>query len=280
MQFRYFKPDQGIEDLVSSYYKVTIPNSVSDKMRAEIANVRFVLAGEILSDIGGEMVSYRAGETMLCGPTNQWSNVSFADGTEVFGAAITPLGWARMLKIPAVDLAQKIVRLEDNVQKPGISEIRGVFAAPTDEQRVAAADHLFATMDDADKRIDYDFLSQVTAWITSPEPNELSDFLVRCPLSSRQVERLCKKYFGSGPKLLHRKFRALHSANRLTWQELTDWQDVATTVYSDQSHFIREFKQFNGRTPSEFIKGPHLLVRETLRERLQIEHSSPFSLIG
>ena len=77
-----------------------------------------------------------------------------------------------------------------------------------------------------------------------------------------------------------RKFRALHSANRLTWQSLDDWRDVATTAYYDQSHFIREFKQFNGRTPSEFIKGAHLLVRQTLTERRQIEHHSPYSLVG
>ncbi|WP_422120072.1 hypothetical protein [Hyphomonas johnsonii] len=43
---------------------------------------------------------------------------------------------------------------------------------------------------------------------------------------------------------------------------------------------MREFKQFNGRTPSEFIKGAHLLVRLTLQERLQIVHDSPFSLVG
>lgn len=280
MQFEYFKPDRAIAELVSSYYKVTIANSVSDKMRAEIANVRFVLRGEILSDIGGEIASYRAGDTMLCGPTHQWSAVSFADGTEVFGAAITPLGWARLLDVPAVDLAQMIVRLEDYVQTAHQARIRRLFEAGSGVSLVNAADGLFAAMDDETKRIDREFLDQVTAWITSPEPNELSDFLEQFPRSSRQVERLCKKYFGSGPKLLHRKFRALHSANRLTWQDLTDWQDVATTVYSDQSHFIREFKQFNGRTPNEFIKGPHLLVRETLRERLQIEHSSPFSLIG
>ena len=124
------------------------------------------------------------------------------------------------------------------------------------------------------------FLIQATRWITDPEPNELEDLLAVMDVSARQVERLCKTYFGSAPKRLHRKFRALHSANRLTWQQLTDWRDIATTAYFDQSHFIREFKQFNGRTPTEFIKGPHLLVRMTLQERLQIAHDSPFSLVG
>ena len=55
---------------------------------------------------------------------------------------------------------------------------------------------------------------------------------------------------------------------------------MATTEYSDQSHFIREFKRFNGRTPQQFIEGAHLLVRVTLHERRQIDHGSPFSLIG
>jgi AraC-like DNA-binding protein len=280
MRFEYFKPRADIGTVVSSFYNVTVPKQVSDIMRAEIANVRFIISGQITSDLNGEPEQYDAGTTLLCGPTHKWSNVSFSEGAQVFGAAITPLGWARLFDVGADQLADRIVPLETYVSHAGLAHIRGIFNAPGEIGRVDEANRLFSSMIDLEKRIDDGFLAQVTAWITSPDPNELSDLLAEVQLSQRQIERLCKKYFGSAPKLLHRKFRALHSANRLTWQDLTDWQDVATTAYSDQSHFIREFKQFNGRTPREFINGAHILVRMTLQERLQITHESSFSLIG
>jgi AraC-like DNA-binding protein len=280
VQFQYFRPQSKIWQLVSSYYNVTVPDDISDIMRAEIANIRFVIRGRVATDINGVEEEYGPGATLLCGPTYKWSNVRFAPGTQVFGAAITPMGWARLFDVGADQLANRLVPLEAFVPEPGLPHIQDIFHASDEEHRVEAADKLFAAMVDPARRIDEDFLDQVTAWITSPDPNELNVLISEMRLSPRQIERLCKKYFGSAPKLLHRKFRALHSANRLTWQELTDWQDIATTAYSDQSHFIREFKQFNGRTPSEFIKGAHILVRMTLEQRLQIDHESPFSLIG
>lgn len=280
MQFLYFRPHEKIRSLVGSYYNLTVPGDLTDVMRAEIANIRFILRGAVYSDVGGTNVEYSAGSVILCGPTFRWTNVRFDAGTELFGAAITPLGWSRMLKTPADAYADRIVPLHDHVDGRMHAEIDAVLDTRSLEARVAAADFLFASLDDSTVSVNARFLHQATAWIVDPEPNELDHLLSATDVSARQVERLCKTYFGSAPKKLHRKFRALHSANRLTWNQLTDWRDIATTAYFDQSHFIREFRQFNGRTPSEFIRGAHLLVRTTLQERLQINHESPFSLVG
>ena len=280
MQFEYFRPRADIRQLVGSYYNLSSENGFADVMRAEIANVRFIIRGTVHSDLSGTDQPIPAGSVILCGPTFRSSNIRFDPDTVVFGAAITPMGWARMLGVPAEACADKILSLYDMVDEAVAPAVRAVVEAPDAPARVAAADTMFASMVLPDTRINEDFLAQVTQWITDPEPNELEDLLSMTDLSARQVERLCKAYFGSAPKRLHRKFRALHSANRLTWQELTDWRDIATTAYFDQSHFIREFRQFNGRTPSEFINGPHILVRMTLQERRKIHHDSPFSLVG
>ncbi|WP_084421016.1 AraC family transcriptional regulator [Henriciella litoralis] len=280
MQFEYFRPDATVRDLIGSYYRTTVTDHLVDVMRAEIANIRFILSGGVTSDIGGTPVFYGPGSAILCGPTFKWSRVEFQPNTILIGAAITPLGWARMFDIPANDLADNIRPLKDCIPEALHAHLDAVFDSANDGKRVQMADELFAALDHPHKKINQDFLDKVTAWITDPEPNELEDLMASVNLSPRQVERLSKQYFGSAPKKLHRKFRALHSANRLTWQELTDWRDVATTAYFDQSHFIREFRLFNGRTPSEFINGAHLLVRHTLTERRQIEHHSPYSLVG
>lgn len=280
MHFRYFRPRSDIRKLVSSYYYLSVPEPLADVMRAEIANVRFVLKGEIHSDIGGVEKRYSEGMAVLCGPTHKWSHIRFSEGTELLGAAITPFGWHRMLKTPAYHLADQTTPLEDHVSSASVSQTDALFRAENLSLQVDAADCLFAELDD-DRQPTHDaFLEEVSRWLIDPDPNELDDLLASVDLSHRQIERLSKTYFGCSPKRLHRKFRALHSANRLTWQDLTDWRDIATTAYFDQSHFIREFKHFNGRTPSEFIKGAHILVRQTLKERLQIDHESPFSLVG
>ena len=280
MTFEYFEPGERVRDLIGSYYALTVPEALDDVMRAEIANVRFILEGRIHSDINGAMETYSTGDAILCGPTFKWSAVRFDANTRVVGGAITPLGWARMFEVPASDYADRVVPLKSLMPEKVHGLIDRIFDPATEGMRGAVADATFAALDNPDAKVNQDFLDIVTRWLTDPDPNELEDLLDAIDLSPRQVERLSKLYFGSAPKKLHRKFRALHSANRLTWQSMDDWRDVATTAYYDQSHFIREFRQFNGRTPSEFIKGAHLLVRQTLTERRQIEHHSPYSLVG
>ncbi len=280
MEFAYYEPSAPLQKFVSSYYFVSLPFDVADIMRAEIANVRFVLKGAVTSDLHGPEEIFNAGDAVLCGPTNRWSRIKFAARTKVFGAAITPLGWCRLFGGSAEEAADRFMPLRDHAPEDSLPLINGVFDGESDFDVVGAADKLFSTLISDERRIREDFIEQVTDWLVDPEPNEIEHLLNNVDLSHRQVDRLCKAYFGAGPKKLHRKFRALHAANRLAWMDLTDWREIARTAYYDQAHFIREFKEFNGRTPQEFIDGPHILVRMTLAERRKINHGSPFSLVG
>ncbi len=280
MEFKYFEPAGELQKLVSSYYFLSLPFEVSDIMRAEIANVRFILQGSVESDLAGGFDTFEPGQSILCGPTFRWSNIKFAPDTRIFGAAITPLGWRRLIGFSAEDAAGSILPLRDVTPVASRALIDEVFSAADNQAIVQAADRLFLSMISNAQRIHDGFIETATNWIVDPEPNEIEHLLENVDFSHRQVERLCKTYFGSGPKKLHRKFRALHAANRLTWMNLSDWREVARAAYYDQAHFIKEFKQFNGRTPQEFMNGPNILVRMTLEERLKINHGSPFSLVG
>ena len=280
MQFSYFEPGPDLHKLVGSYYFVSLPFELNDVMRAEIANVRFVLDGGAISDLTGTVEKFHAGDALLCGPTFRASNVTFTANTRVFGASITPLGWRRLFGFDAEEAADLNLNFYDVAPAGSRSLIDAIYATQNPEEIVQAADSLFKSMATNPRRIHDDFIEQATNWIVDPEPNEIEHLLERVDFSHRQVERLCKAYFGSGPKKLHRKFRALHAANRLIWNELSDWREVARAAYYDQAHFIKEFKQFNGHTPQEFIDGPMFLVKMTLLERLKIKHESPFSLVG
>lgn len=280
VQFEYFTPDDDLKEAIGSYYQVSISEPFEDRMRAEIANVRFVLEGSVRSDLIGSWEEFKAPAAILCGPTFKASNIEFAPGTVVFGAAVTPLGWAQMAPSSAHHYADRFVDARDAVDDKFLPLIDEIFSTKINNERLQRVNGFFKAARRSTARIDRVFLDEVTQWITQPGTMELEDLLERTGRSQRQLERLCKAYFGGSPKKLHRKFRALHAANAFAWDEHQDWRDVASTTYYDQAHFIREFKTFNGRTPNEFINGPHFLVRVTLDQRRQIDHPSPYSLIG
>jgi AraC-like DNA-binding protein len=73
-------------------------------------------------------------------------------------------------------------------------------------------------------------------------------------LGTRQIERKFIRDIGIGPKAFSRIVRFLSVIRQAKTADRPDWSSVALLHgYSDQSHLVREFKEFSGVTPSAFI---------------------------
>ncbi len=74
------------------------------------------------------------------------------------------------------------------------------------------------------------------------------------PKTQKHLISQFKKYVGLTPKVLHRIFRFNEILHRIHLKEKIAWPQIAYQFgYSDQSHFIKEFKEFSGFNPQEFI---------------------------
>ena len=72
-------------------------------------------------------------------------------------------------------------------------------------------------------------------------------------LSERQTQRLFKQHLGINPKTYHRVVRFREAVKRIEGNQKVNWTGLAYSLgYSDQAHFIRDFKQFSGITPTLF----------------------------
>jgi AraC-like DNA-binding protein len=83
-------------------------------------------------------------------------------------------------------------------------------------------------------------------------------FLVReYKVSERQLERKFNANVGISPKRLRRIARFKKSIRLLVSAEYAQLTTIAHALnYTDQSHFISEFKAFSGMTPYEFVRNP------------------------
>lgn len=74
-------------------------------------------------------------------------------------------------------------------------------------------------------------------------------------LSTRQIQRIFKANFGLTPKQFLQINRFEKSLDLLRTRQDEKLLDIAYELeYSDSSHFIREFKQFSGQSPSDYLK--------------------------
>ena len=82
--------------------------------------------------------------------------------------------------------------------------------------------------------------------------SELADY---CQLSARQLERKFQHVIGTSPKTFARTLRFQEAQRRLMFDPDAELTGLAYECgYFDQAHFIRDFKAFAGKTPSEYAQ--------------------------
>ena len=280
MELRYFEPHPALKPLVSSYYYAALPDGAADLQRAESPNLRFFLSGSAAAPGRFDNDTFEAPCAIVCGTTMKASEVVFGPGTRVFGISLTPLGWQSCMHLPADELTERVEHLDVVKGLSAAIALEQMLEADNDAMMIAAADAFLAGLAVAQPRINQPFIDAASAWLGDPTLGGVDSLIASLDVSPRQAERLCRQYFGAPPKRLFRKFRALHASNRLAWSDDQAWLSVAHPSFYDQSHFIRDFREFVGCTPRAFAAGPHLMIRQNLMMRLSISHPTSFSLVG
>ncbi|MBB4631278.1 helix-turn-helix domain-containing protein [Sphingosinicella soli] len=277
---RYYSPAPPLRRLLSSYYVVEIgPGRITDVMRAELPNVRFVIRGH--SDLtwpGG--IVRRGYDASVFGPRSLPLGMVLEGPALVFGAGIMPDGWTRFFGIDSDELADEMLPLEDLA--PGArSVLCRMQNGTSDKALVAAADAFFLSLARRRPvRDDAGFGMLVENWLVRGSPGGIDQLIAASDRSARQVERLCRRTYGAPPKLLLRKYRALRSAVGISLDPDARWMDIAGDDFYDQSHFIREFRTFVGMTPTQFAANGAAVMSHSIRLRRQLPTLPRLSLVS
>jgi len=99
--------------------------------------------------------------------------------------------------------------------------------------------------------IDIAFMAIIKKSISMP----LSETLKNVNMDERTLQRSFLKRIGVSPKMLARIARVNYLWEEINSQKATSYQDlVFYGNYFDQTHFIKDFKNLVGETPSHFFK--------------------------
>jgi AraC-like DNA-binding protein len=83
----------------------------------------------------------------------------------------------------------------------------------------------------------------------------IADLADYCQVSVRQLERGFRRVIGTSPKVFARTVRFEQAQRRLMFDPDADLTQLAYECgYFDQAHFIKDFKAFAGKTPSEHAR--------------------------
>jgi AraC-like DNA-binding protein len=184
--------------------------------------------------------------------TRKFTKVLEGQGS-VFGVKMRPGGFYPFVRFPIVHLTDASRSLGELFGDIGSIE-RDVMECTDDPRKIQLVEDFFrARLPAADPEVDvvsrvvqvaHDSRELVTV-------NALADHV---QISPRTLQRVFRRYVGVSPKWVIRRFRIHEAAERADRGD-TDWAQMAQDLgYVDQSHFIRDFKDQVGKSPSEYAK--------------------------
>jgi methylphosphotriester-DNA--protein-cysteine methyltransferase len=256
LQLDYAVPDASLSDHITLFYRFRSDLPVFEETeRADRAQLRFVL-----HDGGGEYCFpdghvQRAMDVHIVGPTTGPRIIRADRPVRVFGAGITPCGWAALIGSDASSMVNRLVDAADLFGERVIEAREALRAAPDLAAMEAIAAALLRALIRDSGGETLRFVRQVDAWLKASTSPEIESLTAATGLSCRQIERKCNRLYGVPPKLLARKYRALRAAVALVLD-----QDQVQDGFYDQSHLIREIKEFTGLTPRQLKSEPGLIA--------------------
>jgi AraC-like DNA-binding protein len=258
-------PDERVQSFATFYYFVEVTGELEDFLYPEWGNVRLWLSGEWWAE-SRELRAKVPPHASLFGPTDRAMRVTTCDGATA-GLGLTPLGWQRLLDGPADAFANRIVPLGERLGSSGDALHGAVLAARNDDARAAIFDRLLL-----DRLTGRAPNSEEAIRVDSAlrgRPRDVTAFAAAAGISPRALKRVCKQVFGFAPKRLLRRQRFLDTLGRVRVADEVRFTHLSGDDYFDLSHFNREFHEFMGLSPKQYLSVPRPLMGQAALVQLQ-----------
>jgi hypothetical protein len=259
MDYQTFIPHSDFESLVKCYWTLNVPKDpVAVKQR--------ILPDgciELIFTLGDDIKRYTSSKDFIIQPRamvlGQISQPLYIEPTGVvdtFAVRFYPYGFAPFTQIPVKDFADKethIIHVFGNVVANDL-EYRIVNAGSTQERIQIVENFLSSQMQNADV-IDSVLESTIDTILSTKGRVAINEILRDDSGRRRQLERKFSKRVGISPKQFGKIVRLQETLRMLLNRPASNLTEIAyENQYFDQSHFIRDFREFTGVTPKEFYK--------------------------
>lgn len=268
---RIYFPDEPLQSFVTFYYFVECSEPLEDFLYPEWGNVRFPVRGAWYMELADRYPGAAIGPALF-GSTDRAARIVSSYGKTV-GFGMTPLGWERFVRIPADSLANRLCDLGDLFGTPAARLLETLAAHETDRQGVALLDQLL--LDRLAATAPNSPLAITVDRVLRERPADVEAFAAAAGVSTKTLGRACRRIFGFGAKRLLRRQRFLDTLGAIRVTNQPEFSTLIDPGYFDQSHFNREFREFMGLSPGEYLSAPRPLMGRAAR--VQTEAGIPLS---
>lgn len=210
---------------------------------------------ELVIDLRGSRQGFQSfPNAVVCGPHSRFFIIDTACQAEVLGIHFRPGGAFPFFKLPADELQNRHVALDD-LWGSGAGELRErVLAAPTPEYKVQVLERfLMAQVFRPLSR--HPAVTFALQQFQRREPPAVTAVTDQIGLSSRRFIQVFSEQVGLAPKLFSRVQRFQQVLQIVHRGRDVNWAEIALACgYFDQAHFIHDFNEFSGINPTTYLE--------------------------
>ena len=202
-------------------------------------------------------------ESWILGLWTKSHIVDWPEDLQYVAVNFKPSGAYLFLGLPLSELQNRVVSL-DAIWGSLAAELRErLYAAPTIQARFALLEQfLLARLRESPPglKVVQCAVAEIARQHGIVSIRELSE---RIGMSQKHLIVQFKQMVGGTPKELGRLYRFGDILASISPTQPVDWTLIAHQFYfHDQSHFIRDFREFSGHTPSDYLRLLHQLYAE------------------
>ena len=254
VRMELFPPSPGVAPMVTTFFRMRCDEeAIRDVQPSSIGIVALMARGSgHMRFLDGR--SEPSHPWMVLTPSSAAGTFEVTGPWDVFGAMLSPIGWASLTGLSATEHGNRLYAAERVLPEPLLSigrDVLSAFDALSTQQMVEAFSNAILASARPLPKGHAEFIATAAAWLAESLSPELDDLVARSAYGARQVQRLTERYFGLPPRSLARKYRALRAAVILSRPTITADEIAAVQDhFYDQPHMIREIRLFAGRTPA------------------------------
>ncbi len=237
-------PGKILAPYIEAYY-------VSSHLRQDTANAHFP-AGST------GYIKFSRTSTIVAGQATRPTTADASPGEmNGLGVKLRLGAFPALFGIPAGEVTDRVILLEDVLGNTADELNEQIVEAPTSSVQIQCFERIFARFVQRHKDSSHSIEQQALVLLRQFSTAQVSKLAERLGYSPRHLRRRLNDFVGFSPRLYKRisRFeRALESIHISSRREKIDWSALAAACgYSDQAHFIREFRQFAGQTPAVYF---------------------------
>ena len=255
MHYQTFEPHKDLAACIRCYWTLESPAENPPKRQTIVPDGCMEMIfhyGDLYRQYteNGSLIQPRC---FVFGQLSQPLEIEPTGATGIFSVRFNPDGFLPFATMPVKDMENRAVPLHDLFHEDGETLGQNILLTGSVTERISLTESFLSARLKRTETIDRIVQSTVDTIMTANGQLPVGKISEQMHVHRRNLERRFEVAIGLSPKQLSRIVRMQAALKMLLNRQFSSLTTLAAEgEYYDQSHFIKDFKEFTGCTPGEF----------------------------